>query len=84
MTEPTAGPERPGFTLTLVGDRQQLHCTGHDPQLFLGEWPADGDWNPDTAAGITAAVASHRREHPDVWSDDAAAERTPPGESIEP
>ncbi len=70
MTEPTAGPERPEFTLTLAGDRQQLHCTGHDPQLFLGEWPADDDWNPDTAAGTTAAVTSHRREHPDVWSDD--------------
>lgn len=35
MTEPTADRVHPEFTLTRVGDRQQLHCTGHDPQLLL-------------------------------------------------
>lgn len=54
----------PNFTLTLVGDQQQLHCTGHDEPLLLGEWPAlvDGEWDFETAAGIEKAVLDHGRD----------------------
>jgi hypothetical protein len=59
----------PEFTITLVGGQQQLHCTGHDPRLLLGEWPAEEDWNPEAAQGITDAVNAHKPEHPNAWGD---------------
>lgn len=47
------------YTLTLVGDRQQLHCATHPEPLLLGEWLAEDDWNPATADAIETAIRAH-------------------------
>lgn len=60
------------FVLTLVPDTAiapdgdiQLHCTGHEPPLLLGEWPATLTEEDEAAyrAAVTAAVNAHRLRH---------------------
>lgn len=43
-------------------DRIQLHCTGHDEPLLLGEWPVSQSDEDYAAyhAGVTQAVTEHR------------------------
>lgn len=48
----------------------QLHCTGHEPPLLIGEWPrALAD--EDEAAHFTnleAAIKAHRPQHAEAAS----------------
>lgn len=62
-------------TTFLGPDTIQLHCTGHNPPLLLGEWQAPEDEETDAAynQGVTAAVEAHRSQHPDT----ATPESTP-------
>lgn len=57
-------PSTPSTTF-LGPDTIQLHCTGHEPPLLLGNWPAPWDEETDGAyqEGVAAAVEAHTCQH---------------------